>query len=155
VHRSRAASTPLLLALLLTACLGRSGTLSGNSPGSGGAGSSTNDGLPSGSVVAFAGTQIPPGWTICDGRLTPAGHPTPDLRGRFVLGADPTAGDTGRSGGSATHDHQAQSGAGRGARGTRDGDHFSVSTSGHSHQVVVSAADSLPPHLKLVYIMKD
>jgi len=58
--------------------------------------------LPRGSIIAFYGDQIPPGWRICDGN-----NGTPDLRGRFILGSGQGNGLTNRqyntSGGSETH----------------------------------------------------
>jgi len=38
--------------------------------------------LPSGMVIAWAKSEIPLGWAVCDGE-----NETPDLRGRFVLAA--------------------------------------------------------------------
>lgn len=38
--------------------------------------------LPKGTIVMFNGTEAPLGWKICDGS-----EGTPDLRGKFVLGA--------------------------------------------------------------------
>ena len=61
------------------------------------------DSLPIGAIVAFFGTdsQIPDGWMVCDGRNVPADSPItadanpemgglqlPDLRGRFIRGAE-------------------------------------------------------------------
>lgn len=40
--------------------------------------------LPRGIIVPFWGTTAPPGWRICDGT-----NDTPDLRGRFLVGARP------------------------------------------------------------------
>ena len=37
--------------------------------------------LPSGMIFAWSGTVVPTGWVVCDGT-----YPTPDLRGRFILG---------------------------------------------------------------------
>jgi len=58
--------------------------------------------LPKGSIIAFYGDTIPPGWRICDGN-----DGTPDLRGRFILGSGKGDGLTNRnpgdSGGSETH----------------------------------------------------
>ena len=111
-------------------------------------------GFPSGAVVAFSG-QVPPGWTVCDGRMTPTGRTTPDLRGRFVFGADPNAGDVGQTGGDASHTHQAAATVGKGARGSDSDNDFYASGSSHTHPVEVQPADSLPPYVKLVYAMKD
>jgi hypothetical protein len=147
-------AAPLLtFALLATAC---SRPAAGpGATGTDAAGVGATGGLPSGTIVAFSGAQIPSGWTVCDGRATPGGKTTPDLRGRFVMGADQTAGDAGQAGGSATHVHDAETGPGRGSRGSDADNDFSAATGGHSHQVTVQPGDSLPPFVKLVYIMKD
>ena len=43
--------------------------------------------LPSGIIVAWNNSIIPSGWLLCDGiTKTKDGLPTPDLRGRFILG---------------------------------------------------------------------
>lgn len=39
-------------------------------------------GVPIGTIVMFNGIKIPDGWALCNGELE-----TPDLRGRFILGA--------------------------------------------------------------------
>ncbi len=53
-------------------------------------------GFPSGGIIMWSGTaaNIPTGWTLCDGT-----NGTPNLRGRFVMGADSinTPGSTGGS----------------------------------------------------------
>lgn len=38
--------------------------------------------VPSGLIIMWSGSSIPSGWALCDGS-----YGTPDLRGRFVLGA--------------------------------------------------------------------
>ncbi len=38
--------------------------------------------VPSGFIIMYSKTPIPPGWSICDGT-----NGTPDLSGRFILGA--------------------------------------------------------------------
>lgn len=38
--------------------------------------------IPSGGIIIWSGSTIPDGWALCDGE-----NGTPDLRGRFVLGA--------------------------------------------------------------------
>ena len=127
------------------------GTGLGASPDAGVTGAGA---MPSGAIVAFSG-QVPPGWTVCDGRMTPSGRPTPDLRGRFVFGADPNTGDAGQSGGGATHTHQASATVGKGAGGADRDNDFYTATSNHTHPVDVQPADSLPPYVKLIYAMKD
>lgn len=61
--------------------------------------SSSNDGLPVGSIIIWSGTadNIPSGWHICDGTDN-----TPDLTDKFVLGAGTTH-NVGDTGGEETH----------------------------------------------------
>lgn len=49
-------------------------------------------GISSGMIVAFSGSEVPYGWSLCDGT-----NGTPDLRDRFILGARnmTVIGDTG------------------------------------------------------------
>lgn len=58
--------------------------------------------VPRGCVVAWNNPTIPKGWAICDG-----GNGTPDLRGRFILGAGQGEGISNRpfnqKGGAETH----------------------------------------------------
>jgi len=57
------------------------------------------DGLgmaPVGSVILWTGTTPPKGWVLCDGAVV-AGVTTPDLRGRFILGAGAGPGLTPRT----------------------------------------------------------
>jgi microcystin-dependent protein len=49
-------------------------------------------GLPKGAILLWSGAGVPAGWALCDGQPG-----TPDLRGRFVLGAGAGAGLTSRS----------------------------------------------------------
>ena len=53
----------------------------------------------SGDIILYAGATAPSGWAICDGT-----NGTPDLRGKFVVGAN-AAGNVGASLGSNTHTH--------------------------------------------------
>lgn len=53
----------------------------------------------SGHIIPFAGTTAPSGWAICDGT-----NGTPDLRGRFLVGARSSA-NIGSDYGSTTHTH--------------------------------------------------
>jgi microcystin-dependent protein len=110
--------------------------------------------LPSGTVVAFAGAQIPTGWTLCDGSTTPTGMKTPDLRGRFVMGASGLGAQ--EIGGSKSHAHAAQMGDAEGDRVGVDKDkNFFIPTRAHSHPVTVQESEHLPPYQTLVYLMKD
>ncbi len=58
---------------------------------------SADNGVPIGGVIMWTGTVVPDGWALCDG-TTVEGFATPDLRGRFIVGAgqnsNPTVGDT-------------------------------------------------------------
>jgi hypothetical protein len=97
--------------------------------------------LPAGSIIMWTKSQtlIPYGWILCDGSQAPNGIYTPDLRNRFVLGADsemsgvPTIIDQNKqqktNGGSAEgvllpHTH------------TATGTTFAVHDPGHSHLAV-------------------
>lgn len=51
--------------------------------------------LPRGTIVAFHGNSIPPGWVLCDGL-----NGTPNLIDRFIMGANHIT--NGRTGGSDT-----------------------------------------------------
>lgn len=57
-----------------------------------------NGAAPVGSVILWSGTVVdkPQGWALCDGTVV-NGFRTPDLRGRFVLGAGAGAGLTARA----------------------------------------------------------
>lgn len=50
--------------------------------------------IPTGGIIMWSGTDVPDGWALCNGE-----NGTPDLRGRFVLGASDThtMGSTGGS----------------------------------------------------------
>jgi microcystin-dependent protein len=43
--------------------------------------------VPTGAIIMWSGTLIPMGWGLCDG-TTYSGFPSPDLRGRFIVGVD-------------------------------------------------------------------
>lgn len=55
--------------------------------------------IPAGVILAYNGASesIPSGWALCDGQ-----NGTPDLRGRFILGASDLH-EAGQTGGSETH----------------------------------------------------
>lgn len=97
-------------------------------------------------------SQIPSGWALCDGS-----NGTPDLRGKFVKGAQ--SGDEGGSGGSTTYTHtglvvDAHAGVanlrtGGAAIGFADDAARSHNVTPPSDHVNVE-----PPFYKLCYIMK-
>lgn len=114
------------------------------------------DSLPKGTIVAFGGAEIPAGWTLCDGRSTPTGLVTPDLRGRFIRGTAPGVG-LGETGGDEGHQHPGST-TGR-AQGSsvgvdQDNDVYPP-TSRHTHPVIVEESPHLPPYTGLLFIMKD
>jgi microcystin-dependent protein len=51
-----------------------------------------HDLIPTGSIIMWSGEVAPEGWVLCDGASHPVDGvfiPTPDLRGRFILGYNP------------------------------------------------------------------
>lgn len=100
---------------------------------------------PVGSVIAFAGTQAPDGWLLCDGRSYPVSGDkndlfkvigntyggasgqfnVPDLRQTFVMGANPANGNEqlGRRGEADKHTHTINPPAQKFSTST-DGSHF-------------------------------
>lgn len=135
--------------------------------------------LPIGSIIMWykATSLRPVGWEVCDGN-----NGTPDLRGKFVIGAS-VDGDKVPVG-NATHDHTnsvaqaannhihditgalagGASGAKVGVSGTGktgDADHthtidFDTPYSGtHTHTTSnTDAANNLPPYVQVYYIMR-
>ena len=57
-------------------------------------------GCPKGAIIMWSGTTLPTGWGLCDG-TTQNGIVTPDLRNKFVYGAN-TLGDVRGTGGGTT-----------------------------------------------------
>lgn len=138
----------LTILLLFTACGSPEKPLFGGDDGVDGT-------LPSGAVIAFSGEEIPPGWTLCDGRSTPSGRVTPDLRGRFIRGAERNA-DLGSTGGSDGHGHTGSTGQAQGSTVGLDRDNDAYPpTSRHTHNVSIEETNHLPPFTSLLYIMKD
>lgn len=68
-------------------------------PGDSGGGGNVSGGIPTGAIMLWSGAaeNVPAGWHVCDGT-----EGTPDLRGRFVLGAN-AAHTVGETGGEETH----------------------------------------------------
>jgi hypothetical protein len=75
--------------------------------------------LPKGMIVAFNSVEAPDGWAICDGTKG-----TPDLRNKFIIGANPVVNTGGPYG--------AVGGPGLGTTG--------------GNQSISLAPDNLPPH---------
>lgn len=114
------------------------------------------DSMPKGSIVAWYNSSgtVPTGWAICDGT-----NGTPDLRGRFLRGAS-SAAEVGRAEGSETHAHHVSgltSGEVNGHRSGAEGaDNFSGSNWQHQHSFSVNSggASSIPPSIRVLYIIK-
>ncbi len=93
--------------------------------------------VPAGTIALWSGaaSAIPTGWALCDGQ-----NGTPDLRGRFVVGAggDYAVGDTG---GAATEELSAYS-------------HTGGSVFGTFYAYDAVSHDNRPPYYALCFIMK-
>ena len=93
--------------------------------------------VPAGLIAAWSGaaSAVPAGWALCDGS-----NGTPDLRGRFLVGAggDYAVGDTG---GAATEELNAYS-------------HTGGSVFGTFYAYDAVSHDNRPPYYALCFIMK-
>lgn len=125
-------------------------------------------GVPAGTIVDWSGAadNIPDGWALCDGT-----NGTPDLRGKFTLGAGPSY-EVGATGGEETHkltkeEMPAHSHTANGfdssfeSSGTKRAKFFGTLTSGGTvvSQTVGSSGGSqphnnMPPYYVLAKIMK-
>ena len=137
--------------------------------------------LPVGSIILWykQTTEIPNGWHLCDGN-----EGTPDLRGKFVIGADTD--DDRTNLGSATHTHTNSNAQGADNHGhhvsiTIGGTvsanevfyvgppNYSAAAASHWHSVSLDIpnsgthehaidstlqADNNPPHIQIYYIMR-
>ena len=106
---------------------------------------------PPGIIVMWSGSvgAIPTGWTLCDGTLT-----TPDLRGRFIVGAGGTFG-VGQTGGSAdtvtiSHSHTGTTAAGGSASGSilATAFDFGAFQTGQATGVFTVGGSSLPSRMQ-------
>ena len=95
--------------------------------------------VPSGTICLWSGavTSIPAGWTLCNGSSG-----TPDLRGRFLIGAggDYNVGSTGGAASEALKQYNYTGGSLTGYFRAYEGD--------------LSVHDNRPPYYALCYIMK-
>ena len=96
--------------------------------------------FPRGMILMWSGsvTEIPRGWALCDGT-----NGTPDLRGKFVLGANAETGQAlGSSGGASSQSLS-------GTTGGRIPQWSSARSGG-----LGSSIPTIPPFYSLAYIMK-
>ncbi len=96
--------------------------------------------FPRGMILMWSGsiTEIPRGWALCDGT-----NGTPDLRGKFIQGANPGAGQAmGATGGAETQTLS-------GTAGGRIPQWSTSRTGGLS-----STVGTVPPFYAMAYIMK-
>jgi len=123
-------------------------------------------GVPAGTIIAWHPTErqihvdesdgrylIPPeGWAICNGE-----EGTPDLRDRFLMGTVDLA-LVGVRAGQDKHTHGASCGGpsatGTSRYGAWPAGEFHYATNKHGHGITVAETAVLPPHVKLVYLMK-
>ena len=129
-------------------------------------------GIPTGQIAMWSGATnaIPSGWALCDGN-----NSTPDLRNKFIVGANNSTGDTsypdisvGATGGQADaivpdHTHPTtfdnkkyfpgggSTSIGYGGAGGYPADIFSMSNPSNGESVTNK---NLPPYYALAYIMK-
>jgi microcystin-dependent protein len=123
----------------------------------------TSNLMPRGGIIIWSGNEVPASWALCDGT-----NGTPDLRGRFILGAGQGTGLTlrtkGQTGGAETHTlsipempvhshaiHAIQWGPGSGYSGGSNGISGQATSSdtggGQPH-------NNMPPFYVLAYIIK-
>jgi len=110
--------------------------------------------VPAGTICLWHGSidTIPANWALCDGT-----NGTPDLKGRFIVGAGSTY-NPGESGGEIHHRHNllcdAHAHGFYWGYGLAGGDEVSWMTSYEVVTGVTEYKDNLPPYYALCYIMK-
>lgn len=127
--------------------------------------SAINTAMPSGGIIIWSGSiaSIPSGWYLCDGN-----NSTPDLRGRFILGAGGsyTKGSTGGEethalsvGEMPSHTHSVQQSINSDGANPGEGSHtYRTYTGGGlslSYAGGNQAHNNMPPYFALAYIMKS
>ena len=135
--------------------------------------------VPVGGIILWSGaaSAIPTSWALCDGA-----NSTPDLRGRFIMGASATVGNVGTRGGTAdaivvSHTHTAsvsdpghnhtynydadaavRAGSNGGTPFSRTTQNTGTSTTGisvtNTSTGVSGTGQNLPPYYALCYIMR-
>lgn len=117
--------------------------------------------MPIGSIMMWALplSQIPHGWYLCDGRVTPSGLVTPNLQGVLVIGANGGVNPPNSSGfgaftlqqvaGSTSHYHSVYTGP-----GYPYGGGGSVYTYAQVQTVNTSSVSLLPTVMPLYFIMR-
>lgn len=125
--------------------------------------------FPKGVIVAWAGAsnQVPDGWTLCDGT-----GETPDLRGKFILGAaDNSKYQVGALGGAEQHtlkpeempkhSHDVYTGSGPGCTNYDSLDVYTNCSGKETRKNMLIEAggnqphNNMPPYFALCYIMKN
>ena len=116
----------------------------------------SKDDIHAGMIMMWSGliSEIPPGWSICDGT-----NGTPDLRDKFVRGA---SAEVGTGGGCNSHFHVMTCNmgctAGCGSYVLIDpGSTVAVAGYSHMHSLNVYSAETsnIPPCYELIFIRKD
>ena len=134
---------------------------------------SSGDGFAAGMIMMFTGTTAPSGWVFCDGN-----NQTPDLRDKFIVGADPNSSDDtypgleiGQTGGSPNavliaHSHSYRRTAAQEGVQTDNDDYLredtetiqtgitGINADGESDAEQTGTNANLPPYYALAFIMK-